>query len=189
MTIGDSSEQVDLTSGQRPELTGGQPLDRDRADGDPGQGHHLVTQFGQHPTDLAILPFGEDEFEDGRLASLTDHLDPLGPDFSLGQPDPVGQLAQDFTLGRAGDDDSIEFLDTKFRVGELVGEFAVVRQKQKPDTHLVEPADGVDALGDLGQEIENAGATGWVVVGGDVALGLVDREIDGTLDLDLLAVE
>jgi hypothetical protein len=148
-----------------------------------------VTQLGQHPTDLAILPFGKDEFEDGRIASLTDRLDPLRADLSFGQPDPLGQLREHLAGRRTSDDHPVKLFNAVFRVSQLVGEFTVVGQEQQTDAHLVEPTDRVDALRDLGQEIENPGSSRRVIVGRDVALGLVDSEVDRALDLDLLAIE
>jgi hypothetical protein len=74
-------------------------------------------------------------------------------------------------------------------MGQLVGEVAVVGQEHETDAHLVEPADCVNALRDLRQEVEHPGTARGVVVGRDVALRLVDREIDRTLDLDFLTVD
>jgi hypothetical protein len=148
-----------------------------------------VAELGQHPPDLAILSFSENELEDGRVAPLPDRLDPLGSNLSFGEPDPFGQLAEDLAGRRTGHDDPVKLLDAVFGVSELVGEFAVVGQQQEPDAHLVEPADGIDALGDLGQEVENSRSTRRVVVRRDVPFWLVDREVDRALDLDLLAVD
>ncbi len=184
----DPPEEVDLATGQRPELAGGQTLGRDRPDRDPGQGHHLVAELGEHPPNLAVLALGQDQFQDRRLAPLADRPDPLGPDLAFGQPDPVGELRQDLASGRAGDGHPVKLLDAELGVGQLVGQFAIVGQEHQADAHLVEPPDGVDALGDLGQEVEDPGPARGVVVGRDVSLGLVDREVDRPLQMDLLAV-
>jgi hypothetical protein len=148
-----------------------------------------VAELGEHPPDFAILPLGEDHFQDGRLAPLADRPDALGPDLPLGEPDPLHQLVEDIPGRRAGDDHSIELLDAVAGVSQLVGEFAVVGQEHQPDAHLVEPADGVDALGDLGEDVEHPGTARGIVVGRDVPLGLEDREVDRLLDLDPLAVD
>ena len=54
---------------------------------------------------------------------------------------------------------------------------------------LVEPADGVDALGNLGEQVDDARPARWVEVGRNVALGLVDGVIDHRLEPDRLAVD
>jgi hypothetical protein len=48
-----------------------------------------MAELGEHSPDLAVLPFGEDQFEDRRIASLADRPDALGPDLPLGEPDPL----------------------------------------------------------------------------------------------------
>ena len=47
----------------------------------------------------------------------------------------------------------------------------------------------VDALRDLGQKVDHARLARGIVIGGDVALGFVDGEIDMPLHLDFLAVD
>jgi len=186
---GDPAEQVDFLAGQGADLPSGQTFQGDRADGDAGQHHHLMTELGQHSPDLAVLPFGEDQFEDRRVPLLGHRADPLGPDLPLGEPDPLGQLIESGALGTPGDDDAVQLLDAELGVRELVGEFAVVGHDHQPDAHLVEPADGVDPLGDFRQEVEDARPSRRVVVRRDVALGLIDGEVDQAFLLDLLAID
>ena len=114
---------------------------------------------------------------------------PLGPDLPLGQPDPLGQLVEDLAAGLARDDDAVDLLDPELGVGQLVGELAVVGQEDQAGALLVEPADRVDALGDLREQVDDQGLAGGVVVGRDVTLGLVDGVIDVPLGVDLLAVD
>jgi hypothetical protein len=189
LAVGDPAEEVDLTPGQRAELASGQAFDRDRADGDSGQHHDLVAELGQHPPDLSVLAFGENQFEDRRIASLADRPDPLGPNFSFGQPDSLGQLVENLASRRASDDHSIELLDPELGMGQLVGQLAVVGQEEEADAHLVEPTHGINPLGNLGEKVDDPGTARGVVVGRDVTFRLVDGEVDRPLDLHLLAID
>jgi len=87
-----------------------------------------VAEPGEHPADLAVFPFGEDHLHDGRQPLVADDPHALGANFSLGEPDPLGQLVENFPPGFSGDDDSIDLLDAEFRMRELIGEFPVVGQ-------------------------------------------------------------
>ena len=184
----DPAEEVNFASGQRTKLARRQTFQRDRADRDPGQHHDLVAEFGEHPPDLAVLAFGQDHFEDRRVPLLRHGANPLGPNLPLGQPDPLGQLVEGFPLGRAGHDDPVELLDTEPGVGQFVGQFAIVGQEHEADAHLVEPTHGINPLSDLGHQVKDTRASRWVVVRGDIALRLVNREVDQALPLDLLTV-
>jgi hypothetical protein len=148
-----------------------------------------VAELGQHPADFAILPLSQDQFEDSRVAPGADRPDALGPDLPFGQPDAFDELVEDFPGGRAGYHDPVQLFDAVAGVGQLVGQVAVVGQKHQADAHLVEPADRVDPLGDLGQEVEDPRAARGVVVGRDVPFGFVDCEVDRTFDLHLLPVD
>ncbi len=70
----------------------------------------------------------------------------------------------------------------------MVREVAIVGQDQQPGARLVEPADGVDSFGNLGQQIDDASGARWVGVGRNVAFGLVDGIVHHRLEPDRLAV-
>jgi hypothetical protein len=124
-----------------------------------------VAKPGEHPADLAVLPFGQHHLENARMTLVPDQPNPLRPDFTFGEPDPLRQLLEDLAPGLAGDDDAVDLLDAEFGVRELVGELAVVGEEHQAGALLVEPAHRVSALGDLGKEVDDAWFAGRVVVG------------------------
>ena len=184
----DSLEEVHLASGQGAKLADGQTFECDWANRHPGQHHDLVTELGEHPPDLTVLAFGKDHFEDRRITLLGHGSHSLGANFPLGQPDSIGQLIESLAFRSAGDNDPVKLLDPEPRVGQLVGKLAIVGQEHQADAHLVEPTDGVNALRDLGHQVEDAWAARGVVVGRHIALGLIDREVDQAFLMNLLAV-
>jgi hypothetical protein len=185
---GDFLEQVDFSIRQRSADGGFDSFETDRPDGDPLEGHDLVAELGEHPPDLAILAFGQGHFEDRRLTTTTDDLDVPGAHLAFGQPDPLDELVKDLASRQAGDDDAVNLLNPILRVREPVGELAVVGQEDQAGTHLVKPANRVHALGDFGQKIDHPGAARRVLVGRDVAFGLVNGEVDQAFEPDRLAV-
>ena len=138
-----ASEQVDLSTGQGAEFSRTQAFDRDRSDGDSGQGHHLVAELREHSAHFSVFPFGKNHLQDRRLASLTHDPHALGADFSLGEPDSRSQLVEHFLRGSSRDHDLVNLLDTELGVCQLVGEFAVVGQDHQAGARFIEPADGV----------------------------------------------
>ena len=114
---------------------------------------------------------------------------PLGADLAVGQPDAFGQLGQHLGVGQAGHERAIELLHAVAGMRQPVGQVAVVGQDHQPGAILVEPADGVDPLGNLGEQVDDARTARRVEVGRNVALGLVDGVIDHRLELDRLAVD
>ena len=169
-------------------FTHSQALQRDRADGDPGQGHHLVSESRHHPADLAVLPFGEHHFHDAGLSLAPHHLHPLGPDLSFGQPDPLGELVEHLARGFTGDDHAVDLLDPEPRVGQAVGKLAVVGQQHQAGALFVESPDGVDPLRNLREQIDDLGLARRVAVRTDIALGLIHGEINVPLLVNPLPV-
>ena len=102
---------------------------------------------------------------------------------------PSVSLSRISRLGGAGHERPVDLLDAVTRMRQPVGQLAVVGQDHQPGAVLVEPADGVDPLGDLGEQVDHAGPARGVVVGRDVALGLVHGVVDHLLELDPLAVD
>jgi hypothetical protein len=186
---GGLAEPEDFLGGEGSELAGLEAAELDGANGHAAEAHDLVAELGQHAADLAVLAFGEDHFEDGGLALLAGDADLAGAGLAFSQPDALGEVAEGSVVGGAGDEGAIELFDAVSGVGEAVGELAVVGQEDEAGAGLVEASDGVDALGDLGQEIDDAWSAAGVVVGGDVALGLIDGVVDGDFEFDGDAID
>ena len=43
-------------------------IQRDRADRDAPEPHHFVSELGEHPADLAVLPFGQHDSQPGAVS-------------------------------------------------------------------------------------------------------------------------
>ena len=147
-----------------------------------------MAEPGQHSADLAILSLRENHLHHGCLALLPHDADALGPDFPLCEPDALGQLIKDFATGFSRDDHSIDFFDTKLGVCKLIRQFTVVGQQEQTCTLLIKPAHRIDPLWDLGQEVNDPRLSRWIIVGRNVALGFVNREVNQAFALDPLTV-
>ena len=105
------------------------------------------------------------------------------------EPDAGDQLPQVRRVRLAGDLHVVGLLDAEARVHQLLGQVAVVGQQQQALAVLVEPADGVDALIDVRDQVEGQRPAGGVVVGAEVAARLVDRPVDVLLGPDGMVVD
>jgi hypothetical protein len=148
-----------------------------------------VTELGEHSADLAILAFRENHLQDRRFSPLADDADSLGSNLALGEPDSFRELVENLFRGVPRHDNLVDLLDAEFRMRELVGEFPVVGEEDQPRARFIESSNRVDTLSDLGKEIQDARSSGGVVVGRDVTLGLVDREVDMAFLADALSVD
>jgi hypothetical protein len=166
-----------------------EPLEADRADRDPVQRHDLVAQLGQHPADLTLLAFGEDQLERGGLALMADDPHSLGANLAIGQPDAFGYLGERFAGRQTGHQHAIQFLHAVARMRQSIRQLAVVGEDQEAGAVLVEAADGVDPLGDFGKQVDDPRTAGRVEGGRDITLGFIDGVIDHRLLLDRLAVD
>lgn len=95
--------------------------------------------------------------------------------------DARAEFLQGGFVGLAVNFDKIGFGDVRGGIGELLGEGAVVGEKEKAFGGVVEAADGIDARGEVTEKLQDGGAAFGVAGGGDVAFRLVEHEIDGRL--------
>ena len=167
--------------GEEPPAARLQALQRDRTDSDPGQSHHLVAKFREHPAHFAVLALGQNHLNYRGLAFVGDWLNSFGADFALGQPDTFHKFLKHVGTGGARHDGSIDLLNAEPWVRQFIGELAIIGQNHQPSAHFVEPADGIDALGNVGNEVDNPGTAGRVFIRRDVALRLVNGDIGGSL--------
>ena len=91
--------------------------------------------------------------------------------------------------GLAGDLDQVGLFHAGGGLGEAVGQLAVVGDHEQALAHVVQAADGVEALLHLVEELHHRGAALGVLDGGDEAAGLVEDEVAVALGaLEQLAV-
>ena len=127
------------------------------------------------------------------LAALDAHV--LGVGEAFGQVHAFAKLLETFFVELAGDLHVVNLLDAVARVGEPVGELAVVGDEDQPFARHVEPADAEDARRVGRQHVDDARPAGRVAGRADDALRFVDGEVDRlafvkdfAVDADLLRV-
>jgi len=148
-----------------------------------------VPELRQHTAHFAVLPLRQHHLENRRLPFLADDSNALRLDLPFGEPNPFRQLVEDFTRGSPRNHRPVQLLNPELGMRQLVGKLAVVRQQDEAHAHLVEPPHGINALGNLGQQVHDARPTRGVIVRRDVPLRFGDSEVDHPLGLNPLAVE
>ena len=63
------AKRLEFVRSQPPVFTDFQSAQSKRAEGDPFETHHLVSDPGHQPTDLPVAPLSEFQFQEGALAS------------------------------------------------------------------------------------------------------------------------
>jgi hypothetical protein len=138
---------------------------------------HLVTKAGEHSADLAVLALVEHHLQHGALLVLRTDRDPLGMHLRLREPDAAVQSVDELLAGHARDLDEIFLLHAISRVGQEVGEAAVVGDQNQTLAHPVEPADREEPLF-TGHEIDHPRTARGIEVGRDHAHRLVEHVDD-----------
>jgi hypothetical protein len=148
-----------------------------------------VPELGEHSANLSLLALGQNQLELGGMALTAHDPGPLGADLAVGQPDALGQLGKRIRAGQAGHECAIKLLHSEPGVRKPVGQVAVVGQDHETSAIFVQTADSVDALGKLGEEVDNPRTACGVEIGRDISLGFVDGVIHDRLEADRLAVD
>ena len=144
---------------------------RDGADAGPHQSPDRVADGLAHAPDLPVAPFVNGD--PGRMRAQKGDASAIGK--AILELDAATEPADGLSGQTSLDLDDVLLQDTEARVGEMVRQFAVVGQDQKPLGHYVEPADREDA-GHVGQEIEHSGpALGVERAGETTPSGLLSR--------------
>jgi len=181
-------EPFDFFIGERAELADGEAARGDfSGDGDAVEIADDVADAGHDAADLAIFAFGDADFEDGAATFAPEdfELEAFGADGVLflpatfrAEPHP---FFDSFEIGGAHaaiDFDDVGFFDAEARVGEAVGEFAVVGHDERAAGFHIEPADGEDAFLEAGHEFADGFAVGGVIVGDEDAFGFIEEVVD-----------
>ena len=166
----------------------------DRPDAHPLEAHHRVPDGVAHVAHLPCLPF----VNRNRYQGL------VGP-----RPQPALQDAHHrrrgaLTLdahaaahpvqavfgGFASQARVVLAFDLVLRMEQLLGEGTVVGEQQQAFRVVVEAADRVDVLGDLGQQVEHGGTPLGILPRRHVSAGLVEQDVAMPAgDADALAVD
>ena len=113
----------------------------------------------------------------------------MAPHLAFSQANAFQQLLQIFPSRGAGHLHQIRLVDAETRVHQPMGQVAVVGQQQHAFAVLIEPAHRVNALIDMGYQIDGPGPARRIEVGAQVAARLVDHPPDGLFAVNLLAVD
>ena len=138
-------ERFDFFFRQRPNGAGRQIAEPHRADGDAFEPLHFVADAGEQAADFAIAAFVEHHFQDRRLLAAALDSDVFDVGEAFGQVDAAMKLAEDFVFDLTGDLHVVNLFDAVTRVGEAVGQFAIVGDDDQAFGRHVEPADAKHA--------------------------------------------
>ena len=127
--------------------------------------------------DAAILALSEHDLQQGRLAPGSQSTDALGPGLALGEVDAVQKLLDIFAAGTPRHLDHVGLFDPVAGMSQALGQFAVVGEQQQPFAGLIESAHGEQALPHVEHQVDGPWSTRRVVVGAQVALGLVEQPV------------
>ncbi len=155
---------------------------------------HVVPGLLKHRADLAVAAFDQRDFIPG-VVRFMDELDAgwgsTGVDaFAVGQLDAGAELFNGGVAGLATNLDKIRFWNMRGCLGEGISQLSVVGEQQETLTGVVQASYRVDALLDALQEVDNRGTPFRVAERSDVALGLVQQDVNMVAgELDELAVD
>lgn len=182
-------ETLDFLWSELAEFAGPEAAELQRTDGGSCEASHMVAELGKHAADLAIHALVEGEFEKGVGGAASEDADPAWGSSALGEMDAGHELLEVFGRDAAGDVGLVSLGDAVAGMSELRGEVAVVGQDEEALGVGIEASDGVDALVNAGEEVEDGEAAVGVGRGGEVAEGLIEKEVGDAFGLDASAVD
>lgn len=160
----------------------GKAAELDGALGHAHQTQHGQSQVAAHAPDLAVDPLDEAQGQKGAFLGLAvQHLGcDWGQDIALGQAHPPSHGGQDVLTDLTANENMVDLGDMGRWMGEPVGEFPVIGEKQEPLGIVIQASDREQALaGDTWrQEIEDRGPSLGVGGRGHGLHRLVEKEID-----------
>lgn len=184
-----AAETLDLISGEGSAATEFESSESERAEFDPLQLHHLMTDSSEESADFPVFPFAKDDFEQG---GLSDHAKfANGVDFespllkTMAGPEAFKFLPS----RRPGNENPVDLANPETGVGEFLREETIVGHDDKSLTVLIESADCEQTFGDRWEQINQAEATCRIIIGTEIPGWLVDGEVDFFFQFEALSVE
>jgi hypothetical protein len=170
-------------------------IEDQRAIADAADFFDEMADFLEHLAQFAVAALDENDLVPGivALADLTNAgrggADGRRARFAALDGDAAAENVQLCFSGLAGNLDKVSFFHARGGLGEAIGELAVVGDNEKALAHVIETANGVEALLHLVEELHHRGAALGVLDRGDEAAGLVENEVAVALGaLEQLAV-
>ena len=174
---GASFEIVHLRSCEIAPFSGGQVAQLQLADGNAAKAKHCERLAFAHLSDLAVAALEEGHTKHGGIVLDRDQLGLDGQNAVAVDLHGGGQGLYLLGGDGAADLDVIDLGDLVLRVGEAVGQLAVVGQKEKSLRVHIKTAYGVETHARIGHKLGDGGAPTVVGDGGQIAAGLVEHDV------------
>ena len=147
---------------------------------DPGarQPGHRVADLVEQPAHDPVAALVDGQLHDRALPRRREHLGRGHLDRAVLEPDPGQQATHRRLLHDAGHLGDVGLLQLVRRVGDPLGEVAVVGQQDEALGVGVEPADVEEPLGPVGDQLAQRATALRVRHRRDHAPGLVERQVD-----------
>ena len=88
----------------------------------------------------------------------------------------------------AGDHGPVHFLHSIFGVSQFVGKFAIVGEDHQAGAVLVEPTNGINALGDSRDQVNHLRPAAGVGTGRNISARFIDKQVHQLFALNALAI-
>jgi hypothetical protein len=182
-------ERAEFVAGEFSRFSARKPIELDRANRDAAKGQDFVPEASEHAANFAILAFIQDDAEPSAALLLLESFDALGTNSALSEIDAGQQAAAVFGSRVAVNLDEVGLFDAEAWVHEAMSEVAIVGEQEKPFAGLIEPADGVDALFNVWDEIQCEAASCGIEIGAQDAARFVEEPINGPFEFDGMAID
>jgi|GEM_PF-4062625 len=174
---------------QFPVLPPFQLAETQRSVTEPFEFHDLVTDSGEQPADLPVLPFRHHDLDPGAVLLLFDRGRAVYAELPFSEEQPLPQLFIDLRtwsprhLSEIGPENAIAGM------GQLLGQITIIRDDQQPGRVFVQPPDGKQTGSLFREEIQNEPASFRVICRTQITAGLVEHKVFFTLDFQTFSIQ
>ena len=169
-------ERGDLLWGKRSPLAQRQITEEQIALTNADQPTHLIAKEPGDLADLTLAALAQHNTKPRPLVSRLDQIDPGRRGRLTVKDHTLAPLAHGLRVERLIEERAILLLHLVARVGELVGQLAIIGKQQETLAIDIKPAHGIDAGGDIDQ-IDHCRATLGVIHRRDHANGLIQHQV------------
>jgi len=135
---------------------------------------HLVSQAGEHSANFPIFALVEHHLQNRALFVLGADRDPLGVHLTLGKSHAPVDLVEQLCRRHTRHLHQILLLDAIARMGQKIGQVAVVGDQDQPFAHPIKAADG-EQPSFRRHEIHHSRSARGVIIGGHHTDRLVEH--------------
>jgi hypothetical protein len=157
-------------------------IQRERAVADALQLFDMVASLLEHGTDLAVAALNERDLIPG-VFGLVDELNSRWSgsrrdSLAVRQGNASAKLLNGGIAGLSAHFHKIRFWNMGRSLCQCIGKLTVVGEQQETFAGIVQTADGVDALFDTAQEVDNGRAAFGVAQRGDVTFRFIEQDVN-----------